>query len=184
VGRELLFIVLAMSIFFGVFSAAVFFVMYRRKLKSGSFLPSREESLGNRLRRQKPSTSAQKMVPACLYGFCAVLYTVEAWDSKRGAAFHWVVAAVFWIITIYFANVAWKVFQKQTRLRRLPRRDGFNCPNCREMPQIGDLWGCKECHKAFDTFHTHAVCPHCETWHNMTMCPNCKEMNPMSDWGR
>jgi len=182
VGRELLLIVLAMSIFFGVIPAALFFKMYRRKQKYGSFLASKEESIGSRLRRQKPSTPRQKLVPVCLYGFCAALYTVTAVEDPHRSALRWVAAAAFWVGTILFAVDAWRAFRKQARLKRLQRREGFMCPSCGEAPQIGDLWGCKQCHKAFDTFQTLAVCPYCATQHASTACPNCKEWNPMSAW--
>lgn len=180
--RELLLIVLVKSLFFGVIPVAVFFEMYRRKLKYGRSLPSKEESFGSRLRRQRPSTPMQGMVRVYLYSFLAAMYTVIAVENAHHSAFRWVIAAVFWVTALFFAIDPLSAFQRESRLKRLPRRDGFRCPSCEEAPQIGDLWGCKQCHKAFDTFQTLAVCPYCATQHASTACPNCKQWNPMSDW--
>ncbi len=181
-GRWPLLIALATSFFLVVIPVALFFALYKRKLKYESFLPTREESIGSRLRRQKPSSPKQAMFRVCLYGLCAALYTASALEDARHSLLRWVAATVFWLVTITFAIGVWRASQKIARLKRLPRQEGFKCPSCGEPPQIGDYWACKLCKKAFDTFNSLAVCPNCSARHATTACLNCKERNPMSDW--
>jgi Zn-dependent protease len=68
------------------------------------------------------------------------------------------------------------------RLSKLPRRDGFACPTCKSAPPIGEYWTCGKCGQPFDTFQTHAVCPHCSTPFAQTKCLDCGRLNPMNDW--
>jgi Zn-dependent protease len=68
------------------------------------------------------------------------------------------------------------------RLAKLPRRDGFACPQCKTGPPTGSLWVCDNCRKAFDTFQTHAVCPQCAKQFAVTACFECGALHPMSEW--
>jgi Zn-dependent protease len=68
------------------------------------------------------------------------------------------------------------------RLAKLPRRDGFSCPTCNTAPPLGDFWKCGKCGQAFDTFQTHAVCPHCGAQYAQTKCLDCGRLHPMNDW--
>jgi Zn-dependent protease len=68
------------------------------------------------------------------------------------------------------------------RLAKLPRRDGFICPTCKAAPPIGEYWTCGKCGQPFDTFQTHATCPHCSSQFAQTKCPDCGRLNPMTNW--
>ena len=68
------------------------------------------------------------------------------------------------------------------RVAKLPRREGFACPNCKAVPPQGALWVCGKCRKPFDTFATQGVCPHCSTQYTATSCPECGSMRPFSEW--
>ncbi len=68
------------------------------------------------------------------------------------------------------------------RVEKLPRRDGFRCPNCRTKPLLGERWRCDLCGQLFDTFQTEAVCPHCSKHFPQTMCGDCGKFFPMSEW--
>jgi DNA-directed RNA polymerase subunit RPC12/RpoP len=68
------------------------------------------------------------------------------------------------------------------RVAKLPRREGFACPNCKAVPPQGALWVCGKCRKPFDTFATQGVCPHCGTQYSATSCPECGTMRPFSEW--
>jgi Zn-dependent protease len=68
------------------------------------------------------------------------------------------------------------------RLSKLPRRDGFACPACKTAPPVGEYWTCGKCGQPFDTFQTHAVCPHCSTQFAQTKCLDCGRLNSMNDW--
>ncbi|HLY43565.1 MAG TPA: site-2 protease family protein [Terracidiphilus sp.] len=68
------------------------------------------------------------------------------------------------------------------RIAKLPRRPGFVCPSCRTAPPIGPYWGCRSCGKAFDTFETRAVCPHCSAQYTVTTCLDCGVSSPLEQW--
>ena len=68
------------------------------------------------------------------------------------------------------------------RIEKLPRRQGFACPNCGASPPMGALWRCAQCKQTFDTFETMAVCPHCGSQFPNTMCGECQQMHPISEW--
>jgi Zn-dependent protease len=69
-------------------------------------------------------------------------------------------------------------------LTRMPRHPEFACPSCHESPPGGPLWGCRNCHGAFDPFSTHAVCPHCQTPHSTTRCVYCGADHPIAMWNK
>jgi Zn-dependent protease len=69
-----------------------------------------------------------------------------------------------------------------SRLAKMPRRDGFACPECKTAPPIGAIWRCGKCGSPFDTFATLGVCPHCGTQFNATQCLDCGSMRPISEW--
>jgi len=68
------------------------------------------------------------------------------------------------------------------KVAQLPRRDGFSCPRCKSAPPVGEYWKCGKCSQPFDTFQTHAVCPHCSTQFAQTKCLDCGALSPMNDW--
>jgi Zn-dependent protease len=68
------------------------------------------------------------------------------------------------------------------RVAKLPRRDGFTCPACKESPPVGEYWKCGKCGQAFDMFQNYAVCPHCSTQFPQTRCLDCGTVSPINDW--
>jgi Zn-dependent protease len=68
------------------------------------------------------------------------------------------------------------------RMAKLPRRSGYLCPACKQPPVLGPVWRCAQCRQAFDTFETHAVCPHCGTQFPVTRCPDCGAAHPINEW--
>jgi Zn-dependent protease len=70
------------------------------------------------------------------------------------------------------------------RFAKLPRRDGFVCPECKTAPPVGELWRCGQCGQAFDTFQTGAVCPRCGMQYPVTKCLDCGRAHPMSEWAQ
>jgi len=69
-----------------------------------------------------------------------------------------------------------------SRLARLPRRQGFACPACRQAPISGPIWRCAKCSNRFDPFDTQAVCPHCGAQFPLTHCPDCGAAHPFAEW--
>jgi Zn-dependent protease len=70
------------------------------------------------------------------------------------------------------------------KIEKLPRRDGFACPECHSRPPIGSYWRCSSCNSAFDTFACQSACPFCDTEFNSTMCLDCARSNPISVWAK
>ena len=68
------------------------------------------------------------------------------------------------------------------RVAKLPRREGYACPACRQPPVLGSFWRCANCQQAFDTFETGAVCPHCGTQFPVTRCLDCGSARPIGEW--
>ncbi|MGB7149316.1 MAG: site-2 protease family protein [Terriglobales bacterium] len=68
------------------------------------------------------------------------------------------------------------------RFAKLPRRFEYACPSCQSSPPIGEYWKCGKCGKAFDSFQTGAVCPHCATRYEGTRCLDCGAMHPIGEW--
>jgi Zn-dependent protease len=93
--------------------------------------------------------------------------------------------ALFLIMTAFIILNCWGGLMQarlMLRIARLPRRDGFACPACDERPPLGDFWRCNKCLKTFDTFATHAICPHCGTQFPTTRCISCGHLTPISEW--
>jgi len=76
----------------------------------------------------------------------------------------------------------WKVSRALIRMEKLPRREGYACPNCKAKPPLGANWRCAQCQKAFDTFESGAACPWCGAQFQNTTCMECKKSSPMRDW--
>lgn len=88
-------------------------------------------------------------------------------------------------IALFMAMSCWgglKHAQALLQLAKLPHREGFSCPSCKESPQVGEFWRCGKCGQHFDTFQTRAVCPNCASQFPMTKCPNCGALHPINDW--
>jgi len=91
----------------------------------------------------------------------------------------------FGILSVFILLNCWRgLLQARalTRLARTPRREGFACPSCKTGPPLGAFWLCGRCRKAFDTFVTQAVCPHCGAQFGVTRCLDCGGTYPMGDW--
>ena len=120
---------------------------------------------------------ARSLMAAAIVGFFGVagfiLLAIKIGDVWLGA------------ISLYLVLSCWSGFQQARSLLRivkLPRRDGFACPNCKAVPPVGDLWKCGLCGHSFDTFQTQAACPFCRSQYPVTRCVDCGASHPMSEW--
>jgi Zn-dependent protease len=68
------------------------------------------------------------------------------------------------------------------RIAKLPRREGFACPDCKVAPPCGEIWRCGKCGEKFDTFATQGVCPHCQNQFTTTQCTECGASRPIQEW--
>jgi Zn-dependent protease len=92
---------------------------------------------------------------------------------------------LFWVMVVFILLSCWRGLMQArllTTMAKLPRREGFRCPSCREAPLIGRLWICHKCRSKFDTFQTDATCPVCAEQFPVTLCPECGEARPMAEW--
>jgi Zn-dependent protease len=89
------------------------------------------------------------------------------------------------LISIFIALNCWGGLRQAlalARIAKIPRREGFACPECHIQPPQGAIWRCGKCRQAFDTFEMQGVCPHCGTQYAATSCPECGSLHPFSEW--
>jgi hypothetical protein len=89
------------------------------------------------------------------------------------------------LLAAFVAFRSWAGFQQArllARLARAPRHPEAVCPSCRAHPLRGDVWGCDQCGKRFDTFAHRAVCPGCGKQFPVTECPDCQRGHPIAEW--
>jgi Zn-dependent protease/predicted RNA-binding Zn-ribbon protein involved in translation (DUF1610 family) len=97
----------------------------------------------------------------------------------------WAHAVWFGILCVFILLNCWGGLMHAralARIAKLPRRNGFACPECGQAPIIGPLWRCDKCQQGFDTFAAGAVCPHCGAQFAVTRCPECGRAHPFSEW--
>ncbi len=93
----------------------------------------------------------------------------------------------FGILCVFILMNCWQGLMQArmlTRVAKLPRRGGFACPSCKQAPILGLLWRCDQCLKSFDTFETHATCPHCGALFPVTRCPECGTAHSLAEWAK
>jgi Zn-dependent protease len=91
------------------------------------------------------------------------------------------------VIAAFVVMNCWGGLQHARRLlkiEKLPRREGFACPECHTRPPIGSYWRCSSCNSAFDTFACQSACPFCATEFNTTTCLDCGRSNPIAAWAK
>lgn len=89
------------------------------------------------------------------------------------------------VIAVYILLNCWKGWNHARallRMSKLPRHLGYYCPSCNASPPLGEFWRCSKCQKAFDTFQTQAICPHCAAQFTTTGCLDCGRAYPMREW--
>ena len=97
----------------------------------------------------------------------------------------WIHSVWFGILAVFMLMNCWSGLlhaRALLRMARLPRRNGFVCPECGTPPPLGELWKCGQCGRAFDTFETRAVCPGCGTQYPVTKCLDCGRSHAMNEW--
>ena len=85
-----------------------FYKAIRRKLKSGSFLPSEEELTAARARCRKPKKLWQRILTAALWWFVAILWTYMAIGRPHHWSSAWMVAGISWLAALIWT---WQVFR-------------------------------------------------------------------------
>ena len=91
----------------------------------------------------------------------------------------------FGILCVFILLNCWSGLMQArmlARIAKMPRRGGFACPSCQQAPIIGPLWRCDKCSNPFDTFGTHATCPHCGALFPVTRCPECGTAHSLAEW--
>lgn len=94
----------------------------------------------------------------------------------------WVGVMAFFLLSICWRGL--REAQAIRKLERMPRHDGFACPECHTPPPAGPYWRCRACSQPFDPFVTNGTCPHCATVSEVTFCPNCGAGKPLRSWDR
>jgi len=89
------------------------------------------------------------------------------------------------ILAVFMLLNCWGGLQHARALlhfAKMPRRDGFVCPECKTPPPVSELWKCGQCGQAFDTFQTGAICPRCGMRYPVTKCLDCGRAHPINEW--
>jgi Zn-dependent protease len=97
----------------------------------------------------------------------------------------WMQSPWLGILAVFIVMNCWRGLRQAralSRLAKLPRREWFSCPRCKNSPPVGDFWKCSKCNQPFDTFQTQAVCPHCTTEFAVTKCLDCGGQHAIRDW--
>ena len=74
--------------------------------------------------------------------------------------------------------------QALARIAKIPRRQGFACPDCKSAPPLGALWRCGQCGNAFDIFASQGLCPQCNVQYHLIQCLDCGARHPAAEWSR
>jgi Zn-dependent protease len=127
---------------------------------------------------------ARSLMVATVLGFVGaggfVVLALSMYFVRPGGGSLWL-----GILALFMLMNCWGGLQHARALLRfakLPRRNGFVCPECGTAPPLGELWRCGRCGQAFDTFATQAVCPGCGLPYPVTRCLDCARAHPMSEW--
>jgi Zn-dependent protease len=124
-----------------------------------------------------PLGRARSLMAATVIGFAGVALLFLLAVVARSA---WVGAiAVFILLNCWRGLMHARVL---SRLAKMPRRQGFACPDCRQPPISGPVWRCARCGVPFDPFETQAACPHCGAQFPVTYCPDCGASHPLHEW--
>ena len=124
-----------------------------------------------------PLGRARSLMVATILGFIGVLAFIGLAVVQQSL---WTGAIALFMLWICWGGL--RQAQALLRIERLPRRDGFRCPNCHTKPLLGERWRCDLCGQPFDTFQTQGVCPHCSKHFPQTMCGDCGKFYSMNEW--
>jgi Zn-dependent protease len=97
----------------------------------------------------------------------------------------WIRSEWFGILALFMLINCWGGLQHARallKLSKLPRRNGYACPECKTAPPVGEYWKCGQCGQALDTFQTGAACPRCGVRFNVTKCLDCGRARAINDW--
>lgn len=120
---------------------------------------------------------ANSLMAASIIGFIGVagLIGLALWIGDM-----WLIIISGFIILNCWGGL--RQAQALAKVAKAPRREGFRCPECQTPPPMGNFWRCSKCRQPFDTFETHAMCPHCQTQYAATSCPECGSLHPITAW--
>ena len=120
---------------------------------------------------------ARSLLVATIIGFIGVAgFIVLAFFAR---SFWFAALAVFMLLN------CWSGLRHAfalAKLAKLPRRDGFACPNCNSAPPVGENWHCGNCRQPFDIFATQGVCPSCAVQYAVIPCLECGTGHPIDRW--
>ncbi|MGA2852680.1 MAG: site-2 protease family protein, partial [Verrucomicrobiota bacterium] len=131
---------------------------------------------------------ANSLLAASVVGFIgvaglivlAVLNYLSATNASEQRQAMWLGALCVFILMNCWGGLTQA--RSMAKIARAPRRERFACPVCKTAPPQSAIWRCGNCRKAFDTFETQGVCPHCGAQYTATSCPECGNLRPITEW--
>jgi hypothetical protein len=103
------------ALFLCVFVVTVV-ILLRRKLRTGSFLLSREKLDVNVARSLKPQSLRKRIILAAIYWFIAIDETYVAATTQHHSQFKWGFAAFLWLVTAFFTVDVFRPFGRKSAL--------------------------------------------------------------------
>jgi Peptidase family M50 len=126
-----------------------------------------------------PLGRARSLMVTTLIGFpCVGLMLI--------AAVFWIRDTIFTILCLFILVTCWKGLMQArllAKVAKLPRRQGFACPDCQEAPILGPAWRCARCLRPFDMFEHQGLCPQCGAYCLEAQCLDCGAAHPFTQWG-
>jgi hypothetical protein len=100
--QQMLVILIVSSVLFLLVPLVLFYNIFRRRIRTGSFLPAGEELTAIRKRRKEPDSLWTRIfwVVLCLY--LAISFTHDALYGHHYIVFKWFFALIMWVSVIIF----------------------------------------------------------------------------------
>ena len=113
--------------------------------------------------------------------------TVLGFIGVAGLIFFAVRSGSLWIgvLSIFILMNCWGGLKQALallKLAKLPRRRAMPARGAGQRLPLAASVTCNQCRTIFDTFGTHATCPHCAATFPVTVCVDCHKPNPINDW--
>jgi Zn-dependent protease len=125
-----------------------------------------------------PLGRARSLLVAAIVGFPCV-------GAMLLVAVFWVHDTLFAFMCLFILLNCWRGLMQArllAKLAKIPRRQGFACPACREAPILGAAWRCSNCHRPFDMFESQGLCPQCGVTYPELQCLDCGSARPLAEW--
>jgi hypothetical protein len=100
--RQILIILAVSSVLFLSIPLVLFYRIFRRRMRTGSFLPAGDELIAIRKRRREPDPLWQRIAWVILTFYLAITFTYDALYGHHYIGFKWFFAVLLWVSVVIF----------------------------------------------------------------------------------